>query len=62
MKKKVTKKMAASLLKDGRVFVKGLYSQKTGKTFDADLLLEDTGEYVNFKLDFGKERLSDVNA
>jgi len=61
MKKKVTKKMAASLLKDGRVFVKGLYSQKTGKTFDADLLLEDTGEYVNFKLDFSKERPGDAN-
>lgn len=54
MKKKVTKKMAVSLLKDGRVSVKGLYSRKTGKTFDADLLLEDTGEYVNFKLDFPK--------
>ena len=61
MKKKVTKKMAASLLKDGRVFVKGLYSKKTGKTFDADLLLEDTGEYVNFKLEFGKERPGDAN-
>ena len=61
MKKKVTKKMAVSLLKDGRVSVKGLYSQKTGKTFDADLLLEDTGEYVNFKLEFGKERPGDAN-
>ena len=61
MKKKVTKQMAVSLLKDGRVFVKGLYSQKTGKTFDADLLLEDTGEYVNFKLEFGKERPGDAN-
>ena len=53
--------MAVSLLKDGRVSVKGLYSQKTGKTFDADLLLEDTGEYVNFKLEFGKERPGDAN-
>ena len=61
MKKKVTKKMAASLLKDGRVFVKGLNSQKTGKTFDADLLLEDTGKYVNFKLDFSKDRPGDAN-
>lgn len=38
-----------------------LHSQKTGKTFDADLLLEDTGEYVNFKLDFSKERQGDAN-
>ena len=61
MKKKVTKKMAEALLRDGRVFVKGLYSQKTGKTFDAVLLMEDTGEYVNFKLDFGKKRSGDAN-
>ena len=61
MKKKITKKMAECLLKDGRVFVKGLYSQKTGKTFDAVLLMEDTGEYVNFKLDFGKKRSGDAN-
>ena len=61
MKKKITKKMAECLLKDGRVFVKGLYSQKTGKTFDAVLLMEDSGEYVNFKLDFGRKRSGDAN-
>ena len=38
MKKKVTKKMAASLLAKGRVAVSGLYSQKTGRNFDADLV------------------------
>ena len=52
MKKKVTAKMAKALLSDGRVHVTGLYSVKKDKTFDADLLLDDTGEYVNFKLDF----------
>ena len=56
MKKKVTKKMAASLLAKGRVAVSGLYSQKTGRNFDADLVLEDTGEYVNFKLDFSNSK------
>lgn len=56
MKKKVTKSMAASLLKDGRVFVKGLYSQKKDKEFDAYLVLDDTGEYVNFKLEFPKKK------
>lgn len=55
MKKKVNARMAKSLLSDGRVHVTGLYSQKKGKTFDADLVLEDTGKYVNFKLDFPKE-------
>ena len=52
MKKKVSKKMAENLLSKGRVSVTGLYSQKTGRNFDADLVLDDTGEYVNFKLDF----------
>lgn len=56
MKKKVTKKMAESLLAKGRVKVSGLYSQKTGRNFDADLVLEDTGEYVNFKLDFSNNK------
>ncbi len=56
MKKKVTKKMAVSLLEKGRVSVKGLYSQKTDRNFDADLVLDDTGEYVNFKLDFSNKK------
>ena len=56
MKKKVTKKMAVILLSKGRVSVTGLYSQKTGRNFDADLVLEDTGEYVNFKLDFSNNK------
>lgn len=55
MKKKVTKTMAVSLLKEGKVFVKGLYSQKKDKEFDAFLVLDDTGEYVNFKLEFKKK-------
>ena len=49
---KVSKKMIESLLAKGRVSVTGLYSQKTGRNFDADLVLDDTGEYVNFKLEF----------
>lgn len=53
LRKKVTKKMAVSFLKDGRAHVSGLYSERKGRCFDADLVLEDTGEYVNFKLDFG---------
>lgn len=31
--------------------MKGLYSEKTGKTYDADVLLADTGgKYVNYKI------------
>ena len=56
MKKKVSKKMAENLLSKGRVSVTGLYSQKTGRNFDADLVLDDTGEYVNFKLDFSNNK------
>jgi len=56
MKKKVSKKMAEGLLSKGRVRVTGLYSQKTGRDFDADLVLEDTGEYVNYKLDFSNNK------
>ncbi len=52
MKKKLNRKMAIALLKDGRVHVTGLYSRKKGRNFDADLVLEDTGTYVNYSLDF----------
>lgn len=55
-KKQPTKSIVAALLKDGRARLTGCYSEKTGKTYDADVLLEDTGEYVNFKLDFGQRK------
>lgn len=52
-RKELTAAMAIALLKDGRVMVKGLYSEKTGKTYDAIVVLEDTdGQFVNFKLKF----------
>ena len=52
-KKSITKSVAAALLKEGRVSMFGLYSEKTGKTYDAVVLLDDTGgRYVNFKLEF----------
>ncbi len=57
-KKQPTKSIVAALLKDGRARLTGCYSEKTGKTYDADVLLEDTGEYVNFKLDFGGKEKS----
>lgn len=56
-KKTVTKSIAAALLKEGRVFVSDLYSEKTGKTYDAVVVLDDTGDkYVNFKLEFSDKR------
>ena len=52
-KKSITKSVAAALLKEGRISMSALYSEKTGKTYDAEVILDDTGgKYVNFKLEF----------
>jgi DNA topoisomerase-3 len=51
-KKKLGKKTAAALLTEERVFFSDLFSEKTGKTYAAAVLLEDTGDRMNFKLDF----------
>ena len=51
-KKAFTPKIAAALLKNGKAKVKGLYSEKTGKTSDATVLLADTGgKYVNYRVE-----------
>ena len=50
--KAFTPKIAAALLKNGKVKVKGLYSVKTGKTYDGTVLLADTGgKYVNYRIE-----------
>ncbi len=47
-----SKKIAAALLKDGKAKVKGLYSERTGKTYDGTVLLCDTGDqYVNYRIE-----------
>lgn len=51
-KKALTKPIATALLADGKAKVKGLYSEKTGKTYDATVLLADTGgKYVNYRFE-----------
>ena len=56
-KKELTKKMAGDLLKKGRTSVKGMWSEKKGATYDAVVVLDDTGEkYVRFKLEFPKRK------
>lgn len=56
-KKELTAAIASALLKEGRAFVKGLYSPKTGKTYDAAIVLDDSGgQYVNFKLEFPQKK------
>ena len=53
----LTAAIAAALLSKGRAGMKGLYSEKTGKTYDADVLLADTGEkYVNYKIELKKTK------
>lgn len=52
-KKALTKVIATELLKNGKVKLNGCYSEKTGKTYDATIILDDTGgKYVNFKIEF----------
>ena len=55
-KKVLTAQMAADLLKKRRILVKGMWSEKKGVTYDAAVLLDDTGEkYVHYKLEFQKK-------
>lgn len=56
-KKELTAAIATTLLKEERVFVEGLYSPKTGKTYDAAIVLDDSGgQYVNFNLEFQQKK------
>ena len=55
-KKTVTKAMVAELLKNGKVALKGCYSEKTGRNYDCTALLADSGgQFVGFKMVFGKK-------
>lgn len=51
----LTKKMVSSLLTDRRTYASGIYSEKTGKNYDAYIILEDDGTRSSYKLDFTKE-------
>ena len=56
-RKEMTRKMAADLLKKGRTSVKRMWSEKKGSTYDAEVILDDTGgKYVNFRLEFPKRK------
>ena len=55
-KKQLTKSVAEALLRDRKVMLTGCFSQKTGKSYDAIVLLNDDGEKVSFTMDFGKDR------
>lgn len=55
MKKKIDKKMAAGLLKNGRVHCKDLYSAKKQDTFEADIIMQIKDGRANFSLEFPKK-------
>ncbi len=56
-KKTVTKAIVTELLKSGKVALTGCYSEKTGKTYDCVVVLDDTGgQYVNFTMEFGAKK------
>ena len=46
------KKMAETLLKDGKTYASGIFSEKTGKTYDAYIVLEDDGTKTAYRLEF----------
>lgn len=50
--KSVTLSMAKNLIKDGRFLVRGLESERTGKKYDAYVVMQDTGAAVYLALDF----------
>lgn len=51
-RKQLTAKAAAALLKEGRVRMKGCFSEKTGKLYDVDIVMTDNGSYTSFALEF----------
>ena len=54
--KELTKTVASALLKKGRVKMTGLFSEKKGVAYDATVVLDDTGKYVNYKLEFDQKK------
>lgn len=55
-RKQLTKQVAAALLKEGRVKLKGCYSEKHDTTYDTTVVLEYDGKQVRYKMLFGSEK------
>ena len=56
-KKELTSKKASELLEKGRTSVKGLWSEKRRSTYDAVVVMEDTGEkFIKFHLEFPNKK------
>ena len=52
-KKTLTKEIAAALLHGEQVKLDGCVSEKTGRTYDAFITLEDNGQRTDYRLEFG---------
>jgi DNA topoisomerase-3 len=56
-RKPLTADIVAALLKDGKVKLTGLYSEKTGKTYDATVILKDTGgKFIDYEMEFAPRK------
>lgn len=56
-KKTLTKATAKTLLSEGRIFMSGLHSEKTGKSYNATIILDDKGEgYPGFRMEFENKK------
>ncbi len=56
-RKELTKKIAAGLLKNGRVPMTGLFSEKKGIFYDATVVMVDNGgKYVRYELEFDQRK------
>ena len=51
----LSRKMVSARLKDGRSFASGIYSENTGKSYDAYIVLEDDGARSLYRLEFDRE-------
>ena len=55
-KKKLTKDIATALINEGRIFMSGLYSEKTGKTYNATIILNSEGEgFPSYTMEYEKK-------
>lgn len=52
-KKQLTKEVAEALLRNEKIGLSGCWSEKSGKTYDATVALEDDGKQTLFRLEFG---------
>ena len=50
----LTKAQASEMLQGKSVHMKDLYSEKTGRTYDAYVKLDDNGEFVRYRMEFDR--------